>query len=397
MKVLVANLGSTSFKYRLFDMSNETQLARGGIERIGQDTEGPCFVEIGGHRQDMTRRIKDHAEAVAICLEQLTDPATGCLKSVEEVAAIGFKAVFAGKLSGVRIVNDKLLDAMEALADVAPAHNPPYARAMRQLRKAFPNMPLVAALETGFHETVPPEYRSYAIPHEWQELYGIQRWGFHGASHRFIGGRIALLMGNRKDLKVISCHLGGSNSLCAMLGGVSQSNSLGMTPQTGLPHNNRVGDFDPFAIPVIMRATGKTFPQILEDLSGKGGLLGMSGLSADVRDLEKAAGEGHARADLALNVFAGSIRQFIGAYLTVLNGADAIVFTGGIGENSQRIRRDSIRNLDFAGIKLDAELNKTAKGEGKISASDSKTEIWIVPTNEEIVVARQSVEAVKAK
>jgi acetate kinase len=393
MKVLVANLGSTSFKYRLLDMSNESQLARGGIERIGQDSEGSCFVEIGGRRQDMSRRIKDHAEAVAICLEQLTDPSTGCLKSVEEVAAIGFKAVFAGKLSGVRIVNDELLDAMEALADVAPAHNPPYARAMRQLRKAFPNMPLVAALETGFHETIPAEYRSYAIPHEWQEM-GIQRWGFHGASHRFIGGRVAQLMG-RKGLKVISCHLGGSNSICAMLDGVSQSTSMGMTPQTGLPHNNRVGDFDPFAIPVIMRATGKTFPQILEDLSNKGGLLGVSGISADVRDLEKASSEGNARADLALNVFTASIRQYIGAYLTVLNGADAIVFTGGIGENSQRVRRDSIKNLDFAGIQLDADLNKTAKGESKISASGSKTEIWIVPTNEEIVVARQSVEAVK--
>ncbi|AMV22214.1 acetate/propionate family kinase [Planctomyces sp. SH-PL14] len=396
MKVLVANLGSTSFKYRLFDMSNEAQLARGGIERIGQDAEGSCFVEIAGRRQEMSRRIKDHAEAVAICLEQLTDPATGCLKSVDEVAAIGFKAVFAGKLSGVRIVNDELLDAMEALADVAPAHNPPYARAMRQLRKAFPAMPLVAALETGFHETIPAEYRTYAIPHEWQEQYGIQRWGFHGASHRFIGGRVAQLLG-RKGLKVISCHLGGSNSLCAMLDGVSQSNTLGMTPQTGLPHNNRVGDFDPFAIPVLMRATGKTFPQILEDLSNKGGLLGMSGVSADARDVEKAAAEGNPRADLALNVFAASIRQYIGAYLTVLNGADAIVFTGGIGENSQRIRRDSLKNLDFAGIQLDPELNKTARGEGRISAAGSRTEIWIVPTNEEIVVARQSVEAVKGK
>lgn len=396
MKVLVANLGSTSFKYRLFDMSNEAQLARGGIERIGQDAEGSCFVEIAGRRQEMSRRIKDHAEAVAICLEQLTDPATGCLKSVDEVAAIGFKAVFAGKLSGVRIVNDDLLDAMEALADVAPAHNPPYARAMRQLRKAFPAMPLVAALETGFHETISAEYRTYAIPYEWQEQYGIQRWGFHGASHRFIGGRVAELLG-RKGLKVISCHLGGSNSLCAMLDGVSQSNTLGMTPQTGLPHNNRVGDFDPFAIPVLMRATGKTFPQILEDLSNKGGLLGMSGVSADARDVEKAAAEGNPRADLALNVFAASIRQYIGAYLTVLNGADAIVFTGGIGENSQRIRRDSLKNLDFAGIQLDPELNKTAKGEGRISAAGSKTEIWIVPTNEEIVVARQSVEAVKGK
>jgi len=180
-----------------------------------------------------------------------------------------------------------------------------------------------------------------------------------------------------------------------MVGGVSQSASMGMTPQTGLPHNNRVGDFDPYAIPVIMRATGKTFPQVLEDLSSKGGLLGISGLSADCRDLEEAAAKGHERAALAMNVFAASIRQYIGSYLTVLNGADAIVFTGGIGENSQWVRTHATKNLDFAGIKLDEALNKTAKGEAKLSTADSRTQIWTLPTNEEIVVARQSVEAVK--
>ncbi len=393
MKVLVANLGSTSFKYRLYDMTDESQLARGGIERIGQDAEGTCFVEIAGQREQVSRRIVDHAEAVRICLEQLTHPVTGCIQSVDEVSAIGFKAVFAGKLSGVRIVNDELLDTMEALADVAPAHNPPYARAMRQLRAAFPQMPLVAALETGFHETVPAEYRTYAVPHEWTEDLGILRWGYHGASHRYIGTRMGQILG-RSDLKVISCHLGGSNSICAMQGGVSQSASMGMTPQTGLPHNNRVGDFDPFAIPVIMRATGKTFPQILEDLSSKSGLLGISGLSADCRDLEEAAAKGHARAALAMNVFAASIRQYIGAYLTVLNGADAIVFTGGIGENSQWVRTHATRNFDYAGIHLDEALNQTAKGEACLSAVDSRTQIWTLPTNEEIVVARQSVEAI---
>lgn len=392
MKILVANLGSTSFKYRLFDMDDESQLARGGIDRIGQG-EGFCFVEIGDHRDEMNREIADHAEAVNICLEQLTNSEWGCLSSVDDVAAIGFKAVFAGDMSGVRIVNDALLDRMEELADVAPAHNPPYARAMRQLRKAFPDMPLVAALETGFHETIPDENRVYAVPHEWREKYNIQRWGFHGASHRYIGGRIGEILG-RDDLRVISCHLGGSNSLCAMQGGKSMANSLGMTPQTGLPHNNRTGDFDPFALPVLMRATGKSLEELLEDLSKRSGLLGMSGLSADCRDLEEAAEDGHEKADLALRAFAASIRQYMGAYMTVLGGVDAIVFTGGIGENSERIRRDVCANMEWAGMQLCGDRNTSVSGEMRVSADDSNVEIWVVPTNEEIVVARQSVQAI---
>ncbi len=197
MNVLVANLGSTSFKYRLFDMRSETQLARGGIDRIGQSADSTCLVEIGDGRQEVSRAIPDHAAAVQMCLDQLTQPQTGCLKSVDEVAAIGFKAVFAGKLSGVRLVDEELLCAMESLADVAPAHNPPYARAMRQLMSAFPQIPLVAALETAFHDTIAPEYRTYAVPLEWKERYEIQRWGFHGASHRYIGTRMTQLLGAR--------------------------------------------------------------------------------------------------------------------------------------------------------------------------------------------------------
>ncbi|HVW01757.1 MAG TPA: acetate/propionate family kinase [Planctomycetaceae bacterium] len=388
MKVLVANLGSTSFKYRLFDLPAETQLARGGIDRIGQP-QSHCFVEIGSHRQEGTQNVPDHAAAVRLCLDRLTDPEHGCIKSVSEVAAIGFKAVFAGHLSGVRRVTPELLDAMENLADVAPAHNPMYAKAMRQLNEAFPEIPLVAALETGFHETIPPASRQYAIPHQWTEEYDVQRWGFHGASHRYISGRIAELMG-RSNLRVISCHLGGSNSLCAVRDGKSVANSLGMSPQSGLPHNNRVGDFDPFALPVLMRATGKTLEQLLDDLANRSGLLGISGVSSDVRDLEDAADKGNPRAKLALDLFFASIRQYLGSYLVVLGGADAIVFTGGIGENCRRLRTAVCENLDWAGIKLDAGLNQTAKGETRISAPDSRTEIWVVPTNEEIVVARQS-------
>jgi len=395
VKVLVANLGSTSFKYRLYDMQSEAQLARGGIDRIGQAADSACFVEIGGRRAEVLQRIADHAAAVRICLEQLADPSAGCLQSVSEVAAIGFKAVFAGRLSGVRIVDDTLLSTMEALADVAPAHNPPYARAMRQLRQAFPEIPLVAALETAFHETIPPEYRAYAVPFEWQEQYEIRRWGFHGASHRYIGTRMAQLLG-REDLKIISCHLGGSNSLCAMHGGRSMSTTMGMTPQSGLPQNNRVGDFDPFALRLLKRLTGKDYDTLLDELASQAGLLGLSGVSNDVRDVEAAAADGNARAELALKVFAADIKRYIGQYLAVLDGADAVVFTAGIGENSPMIRSLSCAGLSYAGIELDPAKNATARGETLISTADSRVQVWTVPTNEEIVVARQTVDAIKS-
>lgn len=395
MRILVANLGSTSFKYRLFDLPAETQLARGGIDRIGQPLSA-CFVEVSGRREESSQKVADHAEATKICLEQLTHPEWGCLKSVSEVAAIGFKTVFAGKMSGVWRVDDRLLAKMEELADVAPAHNPMYAKAMRALSVRFPEIPLVAALETAFHDTIPLANRCYAVPFEWKDEYEICRWGFHGASHRYLGTRMAQLLG-RDDLRIITCHLGGSNSLCAIRGGKSLANSLGMTPQTGLPHNNRVGDFDPFALPVLMRATGKSLEELLSDLSSKSGLLGLSGLSGDVRDLEEAAAKGHERALLALNVFVSSIRQYLGAYLTVLGGADAIVFSGGIGENSKLVRRDVCKNMEWAGIVLDESLNQTAKGEMRISSPGSKVEIWVVPTNEEIVVARQAAEVVRAE
>ncbi len=392
MKVLVANLGSTSFKYRLYDMENETQLARGGIDRIGE-AESSSFVEIGDHREELNSHIADHAEAVRICLDQLTNEEYGCLNSVDEVSGIGFKAVFAGDLSGIRLVDDELLEVMEALADIAPAHNPPYAKAMRQLKKAFPEIPLVAALETAFHETIPESTRRYAVPYEWKELYQVQRWGFHGASHRYIGGRISEIL-KRDDLKIISCHLGGSNSICAIKDGKSVANSLGMSPQTGLPHNNRVGEFDPFALPIIIRESGKTLEQILEELSSKSGLLGVSGLSGDVRDLEEAAGKGHAKAKLALDLFIAAIRHYVGGYLAALGGADVIVFTGGIGENSQLIRNGVCENMEWAGLLLDQDRNGQVQDESEISSEESQIKIWVVPTNEEIVVARQTVNAI---
>ena len=390
MKVLVANLGSTSFKYRLFDLSNETQLAKGGIDRIGQvGALSSCAAQIGSYKAETQQSVPNHAAAVGICLEQLTNAEHGCLKSVDEVGGIGFKAVFAGNLSGVRVVDETLLQKMEVLSDIAPAHNPPYVRAMRQLQQAFPQIPLVAALETGFHETIPFEHRAYAVPYEWYTDFEILRWGFHGASHRFIAGRIAQILG-RNDLKVISCHLGGSASICAIRNGESFAASMGMSPQGGLPNNNRVGDFDAYAIPVIMKRTGLTFEQVLTEMSSRGGLLGISGLSGDCRDLEEASAKGHDRAEKALKLFEASIRSYVGSYMALLGGADVIVFTGGIGENSERIRANVCRNMEWAGVELCETKNSGIKGEACLSKQTSRVQIWTVPTNEELVVARQT-------
>jgi acetate kinase len=388
MKVLVANLGSTSFKYRLFEMADERQLARGGIERIGA-SESRCVVEIGSRRHELTAHVSDHAAAVRRCLDQLTDPDGGCLKDAAEVSAIGFKAVHAGGISGVQRVTSEVLAAMEAMSEVAPAHNPPYIAAMRLLSEKLPEIPLVAAFETGFHHTVPDRNRYYPAPYVWAEKFHIKRWGFHGASHRYIATRTAEILG-RDDLRIISCHLGGSNSLCAIRSGRSMATSMGMSPQSGIAHNNRAGDFDPFAIPIIMKHTGQTFPQVLDDLAERSGLLGLSGVSGDVRDLEEAADNRNARAQLALDVFTSDIRRELGSMLVELGGADVIVFTGGIGENGVKIRSTVTAGLEELGIVLDPAANAKAKGETRISSPTSRVQIWVVPTNEEIIVARQT-------
>lgn len=388
MKILVANLGSTSFKYRLFDMTDERQLARGGTERIGS-AESPTNVEIGEFRDQRVAHVPDHAAAVRTCLAQLTNAATGCLQDASEVAAIGFKAVHGGRYSGVQRVTPDVLSAMEEMRRVAPAHNPPYIAAMRLLSEKLPEIPLVAAFETGFHESIPQRNRTYAIPHEWSDAFMVRRWGFHGASHRYIATRIAQLLG-RDDLRVISCHLGGSASICAIRDGKSVATSMGMSPQTGLPHNNRVGDFDVFALPVIMQRTGMSLDEVLDVLAERSGLAGLSDTSGDVRDLEEGIAKGNPRAQRALDVFVSSVRHYVGAYLVELGGADVIVFTGGIGENGARVRAAVCENLETLGISLDSSKNTGAKGESSIHADPSRAQVWIVPTNEEIVVARQA-------
>ncbi len=384
MKILVANLGSTSFKYRLFDMNGERLLARGGVERIGS-ASSPCFVEANGKREEAAVAAKDHAVAVRLCLEQLCDPKRACLRDASDLAAIGFKAVHANGVSGVQRVDEGVLKAMESYGDVAPAHNPPYVAAMRLLAKELPEIPLVAAFETGFHQTIPVAHRLYAVPLEWATHYGVERYGFHGASHRYIAGRMTQLLKN-PEAKIISCHLGGSSSLCAISEEMSEATSMGFSPQSGLPQNNRVGDFDVFALPALMRTTGKTLEQLLDDLANRSGLLGLSGYN-DLRDIEN---EGGPVSLQALDVYVAAVRHYLGAYLLLLNGADAIVFTGGIGENSKRMRAAVCANLDWFGICLDPLKNDNAKGEMAIHAADSRVQLWIMPTNEELIVARQA-------
>ena len=396
MKVLVANLGSTSFKYRLLDMVDERQLARGGIERIGSP-ESRCVAQVGDRQMETSDSIPDHAAAVRKCLVQLTDPDDGCLEDAGEVAAIGFKAVHGGSISGVQLVTPELLGAMETMNQIAPAHNPPYIAAMRLLSEKLPQIPLVAAFETGFHHTIPLRNRYYGMPYEWAEELHIKRWGFHGASHRYIAERTAQLIGREDVLRVVSCHLGGSSSLCAIRDGKSVATSMGMSPQTGLPHNNRVGDFDPFVLPMIMRHTDKTLDEVLSVLASQSGLLGLSGLSGDVRDLEQAASRGNERAQLALDVFISDVRHHLGAMLVELGGADMIVFTGGIGENGANVRAAVCDGLGQLGVVLDAQKNKQAKGESKIHAEGSRAQIWIIPTNEELIVARQTKELIESR
>ena len=369
MNVLVANLGSTSFKYKLLDMSADGELlAKGGYERIGQ--EGSPY--------------KTHGDVIDVICKDL--PA--------KVDAIGFKAVHGGPISGAVRVTDEVLATMQEFADVAPAHNPPYIAAMKAFRQKMPNLPQVAAFETAFHQTIPLARQVYAIPYEWTEKLGIRRYGFHGASHRYVATRTRELLG-ASARRVISCHLGGSCSICAIESGKSVANSFGMTAQSGVPHNNRVGDFDTFAL-LKLTKHGLGLDEIFRKLSKEGGMHGMSGISPDMRDVEKAAGSGDARAKLALEAFVESVRQFIGAYLVVLGGIDALIFTGGIGENGVAIREAICKNLEWAGLVLDPQKNVVRGKEAKISKVESNAEIWILPTNEELIVARQTEAVLRA-
>ena len=369
MKILVANIGSTSFKYRLIDVSSGANLAEGRIERIGQPGSG----------------CPDYESAIGRCLGGLVD--------VGSVGAVGFKAVHAGPLSGAHVVDERVLQAMEEFSFHAPAHNPPYIAAIRAFQKVLPKVPLAVVFETAFFDAMTDAATTYAVPWQWREELGVRRYGFHGASHRAANERVQQLYG-RPGLCHISCHLGGSSSVAAIRGGVGVDTSFGISPQSGLPQNNRTGDVDAFAVLFVMKKLGLGPDEMARILASQSGLAGISGTSGDVRDLNEAAAAGNERAKLALEVFVYAVRRYLGAFLLELGHLDVLTFSGGIGENSADIRDAVCRGLAELGIELDASSNKSVRGEGIISKAGSKTTVLVIPADEERVVAREAYMAV---
>ncbi|MCC6231415.1 MAG: acetate kinase [Verrucomicrobiales bacterium] len=386
MKILVANLGSTSLKWRLFD-------AAGGSERL---------LHKGGFE-----RVTDYPRAIDDCLAQLRE--AGHIRSEADLAAVGFKTVIARGVSGCVALDEAVVRAMEDYSALAPAHNPAYITGVRLFAARMPSVPLVGLFETAFYQWIPEAAQRYAVPESWHAA-GIRRWGFHGASHKFVAERSAELLG-REDvaerarrlyvdggaspvrdpaLRVISLHLGGSSSITGIRNGVAIGNSLGMSPQSGLPHNNRVGDLDSFAVPYAVRALGLSIDEVERQLCKESGLKGVSGVSNDIRDIDAAAISGNAAAARALDLFVHEARRWIGAYLVELGGLDALVFTAGIGENRAELRSRIAAGLEGFGLKLDAARNDTVRGaEGEISAAGSPVKAWVIPANEELVVARE--------
>jgi acetate kinase len=377
MNCLIPNIGSTSFKYRVLDMPGERVLAEGRIERIGQPG-GDC---------------QDYPSAIAKCIAAISGQGKA-LASLAEVGAVGFKVVHAGPHNESQLIDDAFLAAMEEFSFVAPAHNPPYIAAILAFRKELPGVPLVAVIETGPYRQMEEAATTYAVPYEWREKFGMRRYGFHGASHRSASARTQALLG-RKDLRHISCHLGGSSSLAAFRNGVAVDTSFGTSPQSGLPQNNRVGDIDVFAVLHMMKKLGLDPDRMAALLGSRSGLAGISGTSGDLRDLNQAAAAGCKRSQLALDVFTRAIRHYLGAFMLELGGVDAITFSGGIGENSAEIRAAVLKDLSGFGVELDEERNRTIKGEGPISTDTSRVKVLVVPANEEMIVARDTLDVVE--
>jgi acetate kinase len=387
---LVPNLGSTSLKFQLLETENETVLARGKIDRIGgAESQITCWESGAAEEWRSAAPVPDHRAAIKILVERLS--AFGARAG--GIDAVGFKAVHGGpRHRGSFLVDDSLLTAMQEFVSAAPVHNPIYIQAMQIFREVLPGVPMVAVFETGFHSTLPEHASIYGVPYEWHEKYGVRRYGFHGSSHRYISQRVPeLLCRPAKDLRLISCHLGGSSSLTAIHSGQSVDTSLGFSPQSGLEQSSRCGDLDPFVILRVMDKENITPPEVRLLLCKKSGLLGISGISNDVRDLEKAADEGNARAALALQVFVYEVKKYIGAYAAALGGLDALAFAGGIGENSWRVREQVCSGLEFLGIHLDPAANRApSHGDRIISLPRSHVAVLVVYTNEELVVARET-------
>ncbi|MDD6853784.1 MAG: acetate kinase [Prevotella sp.] len=398
MKILVLNCGSSSIKYKLYNMDDESVLAQGGVERIGIDN---AFIQVklpDGTKKKIMRDLPTHKEGVQLVFECLTDPKIGAIKRLDEIDAVGHRIVQGGDIFNKScIVTPEVEKGIESLIDLAPVHNKGHLAGIRAVDNLLPDKPQVTVFDNAFHSTMPDYAYLYAVPYELYTKYHVRRYGFHGTSHRYVSHRVAELEGKDiKDLKIITCHIGNGASLAAIKDGKVVDTSMGLTPLAGVMMGSRSGDIDPSAVTYIMEKLHMQPQEMADYLNKQSGVLGISGVSSDMRDVEQAAKDGNKMARLAETMYNYRIKKYIGSYAAVLNGVDVIVFTAGVGENQASMREGATDGLDYLGVKLDKELNKTVHGtETKISAPDSKVDVWVVPTDEEIVIARDTKELVE--
>jgi len=396
MNILVINCGSSSLKYQLINMENENVTAKGLVERIG--IEGSILThKTNGDKFVLEVPMKDHKEAIKHVLDALVDTNHGVLKSMDEITAVGHRVVHAGeKYANSVVINDDVMKALDECIKLAPLHNPPNIIGINACKELMPSTPMVAVFDTAFHQTLPKEAFMYALPYDLYKDYGIRKYGFHGTSHKYVSQVAAEMLGKDiKDVKTITCHLGNGASLCAVKGGKSIDTSMGFTPLAGIAMGTRCGDIDPAIVTFLIKEAGMTVDEVNDLINKKSGVLGLSGLSSDFRDLEGATADGNERAKLALDVYYYRVIQTIGSYAAVLNGADCIVFTAGLGENSASCREAICDGLHYLGVKIDKELNSNARGKKlEISTPDSKVKVLVIPTDEELMIARDTKELV---
>ncbi len=395
MKILVINCGSSSLKYQLFDMDGEQVLAKGLVERIGMDGSR-LKAEGKGEKKLYEYEMKDHKAALKYVLEALTDGEVGAVASLDEIGAVGHRVVHAGeKYSSSVKVDGEVMKALEECIELAPLHNPPNIVGIRAIEDLMPKVPNVAVFDTAFHQTMPKEQYIYALPYELYEDLKVRRYGFHGTSHKFVSEKAALMMGMEKeDVNIITCHLGNGASLAAVKGGKCVATSMGLTPLEGLVMGTRCGNIDPQIVTFLMAKRDYSIEEMNNIMNKKSGVLGVSGVSSDFRDIEAEANKGNERAQLALDIFHDRVRKTIAAYATVLGRVDAIVFTAGLGENSKESRQEICKNLEFMGIEIDAEKNDVRGKAAEIGKDDAKVKAFVIPTNEELVIARDTLELV---
>lgn len=397
MKILVLNCGSSSIKYKLYDMDDESVLAQGGVERIGLDNAFLKLTLPNGEKKKLMHDMPDHKEGVNFVFQQLLSEEYGAIKSLDEIDAVGHRIVQGGDLFEKScLVDEEVEKGIESLCDLAPVHNAGHLKGIRAVDHLMPNVPQVTVFDNAFHSTMPPHAFLYAIPYDLYEKYHVRRYGFHGTSHRYVSHRVAELMGKDiKDLKIITCHIGNGASVAAIKDGKVIDTSMGLTPLAGVMMGSRSGDIDPSAVTYLMNKLNMQPQEMADFLNKKSGVLGITGISSDMRDIESAAEKGDKRAILALDMYNYRIKKYIGAYAAAMGGVDVIVWTAGVGENQIGTRLDACSDLEFLGVKIDAEANNCRGEEKLISTPDSRVQVWVVPTDEEIVIARDTMELVK--